>query len=107
MGFSYELFNLNTETESLGEVQDFGIHQYRTMGYTIQWIKGGGYPKNLNTETESLGEVQVFRIHEYRAMGCTIQWIKGGGYPKEPGYKQREMWESHTLSPLLRFLVRI
>ena len=52
------------------------------MGYTIQWIKGGGYPKNLNTETESLGEVQVFGMYECRTMGCTIQWIKGGGYPK-------------------------
>jgi len=60
MGFSYELFYLNTETESLGEVQGFGLH-------------------------------------ECRAMGCTIQWRKGGGYPKEPGYKQREMWESHIL----------
>jgi len=36
-------------------------------------------------------------MHECRAMGCTIQWRKGGGYPKEPGYKQREMWESHIL----------
>ena len=52
------------------------------MGYTMQWIKGGGYPKNLNTETESLGEVQVFGMYECRTMGCTIQWIKGGGYPK-------------------------
>ena len=34
----------------------------RAMGCTIQWIKGGGYPKNLNTETESLGEVQGYGI---------------------------------------------
>jgi len=97
MGFSYELFYLNTETESLREVQVFGMHECRAMGCTIQWIKGGGYPKNLTTETESLGEVQGFGMNECRAMRCTIQWIKGGMYPKEPGYEQREMWESHTL----------
>jgi len=89
--------NLNTETESLGEVQGFGMHECRAMRCTVQWIKGGGYPKNLNTETENLGEVQGFGMHECRAMGCTIEWRKGGGYPKEPGYKQREMWESHIL----------
>ena len=82
MGFSYELFYLNTETESLGEVQGFGIHEYRAMGCTIQWIKGGGYPKNLNTKTESLGEVQGFKMHKCRAMGCAIQCRKGGVYPK-------------------------
>ena len=41
MGFSYELFYLNTETESLGEVQGFGMHECRAMGRTIQWRKGG------------------------------------------------------------------
>jgi len=99
MGFSYELFSLNTGTESLGdsEVQGFGMHECRAMGCTIQWRKGSGYPKNLNTETESLGEVQGFGMRECRAIVCTIQWRKGGGYPKEPGYKQREMWESHIL----------
>jgi len=45
MGFSYELFYLNTETESLGEVQGFGMQECRSMGCTIQWRKGGGYPK--------------------------------------------------------------
>jgi len=45
MGFSYELFYLNSETESLGEVQGFGMHECRAMGCTIQWRKGGGYPK--------------------------------------------------------------
>jgi len=68
MGFSYELFYLNTKTESLGEVQGSGMHAYRAMGCTIQWRKGSGYP----TETESLGEVQGFGMHECRAMGCTI-----------------------------------
>jgi len=31
MGFSYELFYLNTETESLGEVQGFGRYECRAM----------------------------------------------------------------------------
>jgi len=64
MGFSYELFYLKTKTESLGEVQGFGMHECRAMGCTIRWTKGGGYPKNLNTETESLGEVQDFGMHK-------------------------------------------
>ena len=81
------------ETESLGEVQGFGMYECRAMGCMIQWRKGSGYPKNLNTETESLGEVQGFGMHECRAMKCRIQLRKGGGYPKE----QREMWESHIL----------
>jgi len=97
MGFSCELFYLNTETESLGEVQGFGRHECRATKRTIQWRKGNAYPKNLNTETESLGEVQGFGMHKCRAMGYTFQWRKGGGYTKEPGYKQREMWESHIL----------
>jgi len=85
MGFSYELFYLNTETESLGEVQGFGTHECRAMGCTIQWRKGSGYPKNLNTETESLGEVKGYGMHECWAMGCTSAGLWDARFNGEKG----------------------